>query len=82
MTTSNKISECLDKTLNEYKKPVTQLSKTAAKNDYIISEICMFDWDTISKKYSNVEYSSVDAVYYSLKNNTLYLFEFKKYSFV
>lgn len=82
MTTPTKITECLEETLKEYKKPVTQLSKTSEKNDYITNETHMFDWDNISKEYDSIEYSSVDAIYCSLKGDKLilYFFEFKKHS--
>ena len=82
MNTTNKIIECLDNTLNSYKKPVTLLSKTD-ENEFIIDDTIMFDWDEISKLYSNEdESSSVDAIYCYIEKDelTLYLFEFKNYN--
>lgn len=79
MNTTEKIIECLDDKLDNYKKSVTELSKTD-ENTFIINDTLMFDWDEISKSYGINESSSVDAIHYSFKNNelTLYFFEFKK----
>lgn len=82
MNTTEKIVDCIDDKLNKYKQPVTILSKTD-ENEFIIENTQMFDWDEISKLYSDGdESSSVDAIYFSLKNNklTIYLFEFKNFS--
>ena len=82
MNTTEKIVDCIDDKLNKYKQPVTILSKTD-ENEFIIENTQMFDWDEISKLYSDGdESSSVDAIYFSLKNNklTIYLFEFKNLS--
>lgn len=82
MNTTEKIVNSLDDKLSKYKQPVTILSKTD-DNEFIIEDAQMFDWDEISKLYSDGdESSSVDAIYFSLKNNelTIYLFEFKNLS--
>ena len=82
MNTTEKIVNSLDDKLSKYKQPVTILSKTD-DNEFIIEDAQMFDWDEISKLYSDGdESSSVDAIYFSLKNNklTIYLFEFKNFS--
>ena len=82
MNTTEKIVDSIDDKLNKYKQPVTILSKTD-ENEFIIENTQMFDWDEISKLYSDGdESSSVDAIYFSLKNNklTIYLFEFKNFS--
>ena len=80
MNTTNKIVKCLDGKLTEYKKPVTILSKTD-KNEFIIDDTLMFDWDEISKLFEGDDSSSVDAIYCYAENNelTLYLFEFKNH---
>lgn len=80
MNTTNKIIKCLDDKLIEYKKPVTILSKTD-KNQFIIDDTIMFDWDEISKLFEGDEFSSVDAIYCYIENNelTIYLFEFKNH---
>ena len=79
MNTTEKIVKCLNDELNEYKQPVTILSKTD-ENNFIIDDTIMLDWDGISKCYGDGdESSSVDAIYCFVENNelTLYLFEFK-----
>ena len=78
MNTTQKIIECLDENLKEYKQPVTQLSKTDM-NNFITDDTLMFDWDNISKSFPGDESSSVDAIYCSYQNNelTFYFFEFK-----
>lgn len=78
MNTPEKIVECLNKQLNNYKQSVTQLSKTN-KNDFIINDTIMFNWDDISKLYDGDDSSSVDAIYCHIQDNTLtlYFFEFK-----
>jgi len=81
MNTTEKIIRCLDEKFSNYKQPVTILSKTD-ENEFIVDDTEMFDWDDISKLYgeNQEESSSVDAIYFSLKNNvlTIYLFEFKR----
>lgn len=82
MKTPQEIYNCLDETLKEYKKPVTELSKTD-ENYFIKDETLMFDWDAISELNDGDESSSVDAVYCSFENNELilYFFEFKNINF-
>ena len=66
MNTTEKIVNSLDDKLSKYKQPVTILSKTD-DNEFIIEDAQMFDWDEISKLYSDGdESSSVDAIYFSL----------------
>ena len=79
MNTTGKIIKCLNDELSNYKQPVTELAKTDAENVFIVNDTLMFDWDEVSKFYSDDKSSSVDAIYYSFKNNelTLYFFEFK-----
>ncbi len=81
MDSSEKIVRCLDRQLNQYKQPVTELSKTD-ENDFIISNAIMFDWDEISKLYDGDDSSSVDAIYCFIEDNTLtlYFFEFKNFN--
>ena len=76
MNTTEQIIKCINEKLNTFKQPVTQLSKTD-KNNYIIDDTEMLEWDEISQLYGNS--SSVDAIHYSFKNGklTLYFFEFK-----
>ena len=42
MNTTEKIINCLDSKLNEYKQPVTTLSKTDV-NEFIVDDTLMFD---------------------------------------
>lgn len=82
MNTTEKIVNCLNDKLKKYKQPVTILSKTD-DNEFIVEDTQMFDWDEISKLYNDGDdSSSVDAIYFSLKNDklTIYLFEFKNLS--
>jgi len=81
MNTTEKISKYMDEKFSEYKKPVTELSKTD-ENDFIISDTLMIDWDEISKLHEGDDLSSVDAIYCYIENNTLtlYFFEFKNLS--
>lgn len=81
MNTTEKISKYIDEKFSEYKKPVTELSKTD-ENDFIINDTLMIDWDEISKLHEGDDLSSVDAIYCYIENNTLtlYFFEFKNLS--
>ena len=80
MNTTEKIINCLDNKLSDYKQPVTKLSRTDEGNDFIVNDTEMFDWDKISELFgTGDDSSSVDAIYSSFENNelTLYFFEFK-----
>lgn len=81
MASQKHILDCLNNGLKEYKKSVTELSKTDAGNLYIRDSTLMLDWESIGKSYGFDESSSVDAIYYSFENGelTLYFFEFKKH---
>ena len=78
MNTTEKIMECLDKKLSNYKQSVTTISKTK-ENEFIVNDTQMFNWDDVSKLYEGDDFSSVDGIYCFLENNVLriYLFEFK-----
>ena len=73
------IADCLNDKFGNYKRNVTELSKTD-ENDFIINPTLMFDWDEISKLNSDNDSSSVDAIYIHIENNELrlYFFEFKQ----
>ena len=70
MNTPEKIVECLNKQLNNYKQSVTQLSKTN-KNDFIINDTIMFNWDDVSKLYDGDDSSSVDAIYCHIQDKNI-----------
>lgn len=65
---------------SDYRKSVTELSRTDEGNNYIIDDTQMFDWDSIAKSSIGNNSSSVDAIHCSFKENELelYFFEFKK----
>lgn len=82
MNTTERIVNCLNDKLSEYKQPVAILSKSD-KNFFVTDNTIMFDWDEISKLYGGGdESSSVDAIYCSIENSqlTLYFFEFKNHN--
>lgn len=78
---TTEIIECVEDKLSDYKQSVTKLSKTD-ENEFIVDDTEMFDWDRVSEIYGKNNPQSVDAIYFSLKNNvlTVYLFEFKNIS--
>lgn len=80
MGSQENIVDCLNEVFSDYRKSVTELSRTDEGNNYIIDDIQMFDWDSIAKSSIGNNSSSVDAIHCSFKENELelYFFEFKK----
>ena len=81
MTSSIDIINQIEENFNNFRKPISELSKTDNGNVFIENDTYLIDWDEISKSYNFDESSSVDAIDYSFNSGELilYFFEFKNY---
>ena len=77
----------LEELSSNYSDSLSNISKTGENNSFIVNEKEMISLDDVAKDYAKEnlieELSSVDGLYYKIKDDKLiiYLFEFKKMDF-